>query len=150
MFGEKYCIVHNGVVSTMKNIEGYPYKGECDTEILLSYFEKFGIIDAIPQINGSASVAIFSPTDKNFYLYKHISPLYILYLPEMGLAFSSIEAPLKKLGSLLEMKKLWGLFIPQFITEMEEGQLFTFNVDTKEYKIENIKVESESTYYYKS
>ncbi len=36
MFGQKYCIVHNGVVHTMENLPDYKYKGECDTEVLLS------------------------------------------------------------------------------------------------------------------
>lgn len=144
MFGEKYCIVHNGMVHTMKELEGYTYKGKCDTEVLLSYFERFGIREAIPQIDGSAAVAIFSPEDKMFYLYKHTSPIVISFIPGYGLAFASTEAPLKKLGEILGVEKVYNIFNPQLMNDLDEGQLFSLNLETHAVSIETIKIEYKS------
>lgn len=141
IWGEKFCIIHNGVVSSMKELEDYKLKGKCDTEVLLAYLEKFGIKEAIPQISGSAAFAVFSPLDRNVYLYRHTSPLYVSYIPGQGIAFASTESPLKKIGDMLGAKKIFGLFSPQTIAEIDEGQLLTFNVDTNEMKVEEIKVE---------
>jgi len=145
MFGDKYCIVHNGMVHSMKNIDTYKYKGQCDTEVLLSYFETHGIKEAIPMIDGSAAVAIISPLDKMFYLYRHTSPLVVTLFPKTALVFSSLEYPLKKVADILNVPKVWGLFTPQSTADFDEGTLFSLNMKTFEVKVETIKVESKIT-----
>jgi len=142
MYGEKFCLVHNGVVPTMKNLPDYKYKGQCDTEVLLSYIEQFGIRDAIPMIDGSAAIAVMSPEDKKFYLYRHTSPLVLAYFPGKAFVFSSTEYSLKKIGTMLGVEKLWGIFSTQMISDFEEGQLFTINMNTHEVEPDNIKVAS--------
>ena len=146
MFGEKFCLVHNGVVPTMKELPDYKLKGQCDTEVLLSYIEQFGLRDAIPLIDGSAALAIMSPENKTFYLYRHISPLVLAYYPGKAFVFSSTEFPLKSVGKMLGVEKLWNIFSTQVISDFEEGQLFSINVDTHEIITDNIKVESIPTY----
>jgi glucosamine 6-phosphate synthetase-like amidotransferase/phosphosugar isomerase protein len=141
MFGEKYCIIHNGVVSSMKELPEYKLKGKCDTEVLLSYFEVFGIKDAIPKIDGSAAVAIFSPKETMLYLYKHTSPLYMGYFPGKAVVFSSTESPIKKIGDMLNCPKVFGLFSNSSIVEIEEGQLISYNLLTNELCLDMVKVE---------
>jgi len=140
MFGEKFCIVHNGTVHSMKNIEGYPYKGECDTEVLLSYIETYGLKAAIPMIDGSAAIAVMSPEDKKFYLYRHTSPISITYFPEKAFVFSSIEYPLKKVAEILKVGKMWSMFPVQTSADFSEGQLFTIDLLTNDVTVETINV----------
>ncbi len=147
MFGEKFCIVHNGMVHSMKNIDGYKYKGQCDTEVLLSYIEKFGLREAIPQIDGSAAVAIFSPEDKTFYLYRHTSPIALTYFPGKAFVFSSTEYPLKKVASILGAEKMWNLFSTQVMVDFDEGQFFSLHMETHQVTTDNIKVESKPYNY---
>jgi len=146
MFGENFCLIHNGVVPSMKNLEGYKYKGQCDTEVLLSYIEQYGVREAIPKIDGSAAIAIMSPEDKTFYLYRHTSPIIAAYYPGKAFVFSSTEYPLKRIGSILGIEKLWGIFTPQLMSEFDEGQLFSIHMDTFEIQHEIIKIPSSTIY----
>ncbi len=146
MFGEKFCLVHNGMVHSMKNLEDYKYKGQCDTEVLLSYIEKFGLKEAIPKIDGSAALAIMSPENKTFYLYRHISPIVLTYFPGKAFVFSSTEYPLKKIASIIGVEKIWNLFPTQVMVDFDEGQFFALHMDTHEVTTETIKIESSSTY----
>jgi glucosamine 6-phosphate synthetase-like amidotransferase/phosphosugar isomerase protein len=141
MFGTKYCMVHNGMVHSMKELPEYKLKGKCDTEVLLSYFETRGIKQAIPEIDGSAAVAIFSPLERMFYLYKHTSPISIAHFPGKAIVFSSTEAPLKKIGAMLGVEKTFGLFNNYQLVDVEEGQLITMNLATNEIALDMIKVE---------
>ncbi len=145
MYGEKFCLIHNGIVTSMKNLPEYKYKGQCDTEVLLSYIEQFGIRDGITKIDGSAALAIMSPENKTFYLYRHTSPLFLAYYPGKAFVFSSTEAPLKKVGVMLGVEKLWNLFSTQMTVDFDEGQFFSINVETHEVSVDNIKIESITT-----
>jgi glucosamine 6-phosphate synthetase-like amidotransferase/phosphosugar isomerase protein len=141
MFGTKYCMVHNGMVHSMKELPEYKLKGKCDTEVLLSYFETKGIKAAIPEIDGSAAVAILSPLERMLYIYKHTSPVMMAHFPGKAIVFSSTEAPLKKIGAMLGMTKSFGLFNNYQLVDVEEGQLITFNLETNELALDMIKVE---------
>ena len=141
IFGTKYCMVHNGMVHSMKELPEYKLKGKCDTEVLLSYFEMKGIKPAIPEIDGSAAVAILSPLEHMLYIYKHTSPVYMAYFPGKAIVFSSTEAPLKKVGEMLGCKKVFGLFNNYSIIEIDEGQLITFDLETNEMALDSIKIE---------
>lgn len=147
MYGAKYCMVHNGMVHSMKEIPEYKYKGKCDTEVLLSYFETKGIKEAIPQIDGSAAVAILSPLESMLYIYRHTSPIYIAYFPGKAIVFSSTESPLKKIGDMLGCSKVYGLFNNYSIIEVDEGQLITFNLLTNELCLDTIKIEYKGNWY---
>jgi len=148
MFGKKYCIIHNGTVHSMKNIDDYLYKGQCDTEVLLSYIETYGIKEAIPKIDGSAAFAIMSPDDKMFYLYKHTSPLVVAYYPGKAFAFCSTEFALKKITDILGVEKVWGIFKNYTTEDLVEGQLFSMNMKTFDTTIEQIEVSNKPIYNY--
>lgn len=63
MMGEKFVLVHNGIVH-MKRLDGYDYKGECDTETLLSYLEtKESIGEALRDVHGYATLVFSKVSD---------------------------------------------------------------------------------------
>lgn len=74
--GKKYVLVHNGIVN-MKRIKGYHYKGETDSEIILSYLETKGR-QGLKEVLGSASLVWVKPRVPNtIYMWRHRSPLVI-------------------------------------------------------------------------
>ena len=78
--GEKYILVHNGMVS-MKELDSYNYKGECDSEVLLSYLESMEPGEALKSVHGQAAV-VFAPNEQEKYemfFWRHISPLEVAY-----------------------------------------------------------------------
>jgi glucosamine 6-phosphate synthetase-like amidotransferase/phosphosugar isomerase protein len=150
MYGSKYCMVHNGMVHSMKELPEYKLKGKCDTEVLLSYFETRGIKAAIPEIDGSAAVAILSPLERMLYIYKHTNPVYIAHFPGKAIVFSSTEAPLKKIGTMLKMEKVYGLFNNYQLVDVDEGQLITFNLETNELALDMIKIDYKNGIWYNS
>ena len=145
MYGEKFCLIHNGIVPSMVNLPEYKYKGQCDTEVLLSYIEQFGIRDGITKIDGSAALAIMSPENKTFYLYRHTSPLFLAYYPGKAFVFSSTESSLKKVGTMLGVERLWNLFSTQMMVDFDEGQFFSIHIETHGVLTDNIKIESTTT-----
>lgn len=147
MYGTKYCMVHNGMVHSMKELPEYKLKGKCDSEVLLSYFETKGIKAAIPEIDGSAAVAILSPLEQMMYLYRHTSPIVMGYFPGKAIVFSSIESPLKKIGAMLDSKKVFGLFDDHHIIDVDEGQLISFDLKTNTLCLDSIKIDYKKNWY---
>lgn len=86
MIGNKWIMVHNGVVS-MRKLETYQYKGECDTEVLLSYMERDkNIEEAFHDTHGSAAVVFSSVKEveegkKIIYFWRNgfTSTLWVAY-----------------------------------------------------------------------
>lgn len=139
MFGKKFVIVHNGMIS-MKKIDGYVYKGQCDTEDLLSYIETKGIEQAIPEIDGSACIALFNIEEKSFHLFKHNNPLYIACIPNVLFAFSSTKNSLEEVPKVLGMENIMNIFSPQLLKEMEEGDYIKIDLKTKQLESKKIAV----------
>ncbi len=93
---KSYIMVHNGVCSSMNRIKEYPYQGEVDSEILLSYVETLGVVDGLKKLRGTASIAITELSGKSVYLWRHSNPLYIGYdLGTKTIFFASTEDILK-------------------------------------------------------
>ncbi len=139
MFHKHWCLIHNGTVSN-ENIKDYPYKGICDTEVILSLIETHGIEAALPMIKGSAALAMFNKDTFDFILYKHSNPLNLLYIPDVLFAFSSQEKALKDIPKMLDMPKLWGIFEVGNLGEFEEGKFFRYNLKSKEIEFKTIEV----------
>jgi len=91
LYGERYVITHNGVVSPKKRSD-YHYKGQTDTEIMLSYVEKDGW-DGIPETPGSKSVAVWDMDNKELFLYTSNESLYMI-IHDQALLWCSEEKPL--------------------------------------------------------
>lgn len=77
--GENWIIIHNGSVTKMPRLDGYKYKGEVDSEVLLSYIEKYGLKEGLPYVErGSASLAIIDKHDLNsVYLWREANPIVL-------------------------------------------------------------------------
>jgi predicted glutamine amidotransferase len=114
LYGDRYVIVHNGVVNP-KRIDGYRYKGETDTEIMLSYVEKYGW-DGVPKSPGSKVVGIWDMETKELFLYTSDSSLHAMFYKNC-LLWCSEESPLLSLRNekeddpiltMLEIKKETG------------------------------------------
>lgn len=76
---ENWIIIHNGGVTKMPRLVDYKYKGEVDSEILLSYIEKYGLKEGLPYVErGSAAVAVINKQDLNsVYLWREANPIII-------------------------------------------------------------------------
>lgn len=105
--GEKYILVHNGVVR-MDKIEEYNYSGECDSEVLLSYLETKEMEEALKSVVGQAAI-IFAPADRSYkmWLWRKTSPMEIAYSKASNtLLIASTESILR---SMITKHELGGL-----------------------------------------
>jgi hypothetical protein len=64
---ENWIIVHNGVVS-IKDFDDYEYVSDTDTENILAYIERFGLIEGLAKISSGASV-ILKKKDEDDCIY---------------------------------------------------------------------------------
>ena len=80
----RYVIVFNGEIYNFKEIRktlssyGYPFKTNCDTEVILYAFKHWGI-DCIQKFNGMFAFAIYDKQKKTVFLARDrlgIKPLY--------------------------------------------------------------------------
>lgn len=68
IFGDKYCIIHNGIVQTDMV---YQADGATDTEQLLRSMEKHGITAGLNRCSGQAAVIMFNLLNMNeVYFYR--------------------------------------------------------------------------------
>ena len=96
---DNWILVHNGSVSQMPRLPGYKYKGEVDSEVLVSYIEKYGLKEGLPYVErGTASVAVMNKNDLNTaYLWRETSPVELAYDDKTKtLFFASQENFLRK------------------------------------------------------
>jgi hypothetical protein len=64
---ENWLIVHNGVV-TIKDFDDYEYTSDTDTENILAYIERFGLVKGLAKISTGASI-ILKKKDEDDTLY---------------------------------------------------------------------------------
>ena len=65
-----------------KILSNQNYKGNSDTETILSYFEKYGIHKTLKEIDGMFAIALFDKKKRNLYLARDRfgeKPLYYSY-----------------------------------------------------------------------
>lgn len=76
---ENWILIHNGSVTKMPRLSNFNYKGEVDSEILISYIEKYGLKEGLPYVErGSAAVALINKHDLNsIYLWREANPLVV-------------------------------------------------------------------------
>ncbi len=82
----------------IKNI----YRGNSDTETILSYFEKYGFHKTLEQIDGMFSIALFNKKERNLYLARDRfgeKPLYY-YVSNQNIIFGSEIKTLLKHSSI--------------------------------------------------
>lgn len=79
---DSWVMIHNGSVHSLKKIDGYKYKGEVDSEILLSYIEKYGLKEGLPYVGrtGTAAVAFINRKELDtIYLWRETNPIRLAY-----------------------------------------------------------------------
>lgn len=79
--GKRWVVVHNGWFGSLPKIKGYEYKGECDSEIFLSWLETFGLQKALEMqcTDDKYAVVIYDKEEKKLYFYRHTNPLCYTY-----------------------------------------------------------------------
>jgi len=108
--GSQYILVHNGTCPFMDKIEDYPYKGECDSEILLSHIETYGFIGGLSLLRGTASL-LMAPTDRShkMWIWRDTSPLFVGYNEEKNLIV--VTSTLNIMKSVVNESLLNGLIL---------------------------------------
>lgn len=64
---ENWIVVHNGVVS-IKDFDDYEYTSDTDTENIVAYIERFGLIEGLAKISSGASI-ILKKKDEDDSIY---------------------------------------------------------------------------------
>lgn len=95
----RIVVVFNGEIYNFVNLKEqipeYPFKSNCDTEVILAAYLKWGI-KFVEHLNGMFSIALFDKVDDTLYLIRDRigkKPLYY-YLYEGNLYFASELKPL--------------------------------------------------------
>ena len=78
MFGESWLTVHNGSIFSAP-LSDYTYKGTCDSELILSYIEKKGIIEGLNASAGSIALIAKTITSNKLYLFRNTNPFFVMY-----------------------------------------------------------------------
>ena len=113
LYSENWVLIHNGVIE-MDRIATYPYQGQVDTEILLSYVEKEGMLPAIQKIQGSAAIAAIEKKGDGIYLWRNTPPIILGLVPRKVLMFAS-EAEAIVEASDAVFGKIHGRFSKAFL-----------------------------------
>jgi hypothetical protein len=117
---ENWVLVHNGIISSAKDVIGYPYKGGTDSENILAYVETFGLKEGLSKIGSSAAIILAPKNEGNtLYLWKtYSSDMAICYIKEEKTLyivsskmyfepiFKSLVRERKVLGGLITEKSL--------------------------------------------
>ncbi len=129
--GSKYVLVHNGTCPMMDRIENYPYKGECDSEIILSHIETHGFKKGLEALRGSASLLI-APSDRSYkmWIWRDTSPLHIGYNESKNLLVITSTLPILK--ETINTPILNGLFTDTNgwrFSSIEENEMWELGLD---------------------
>jgi hypothetical protein len=83
MESENWVIVHNGVVF-IKDFDDYEYQTDTDTENILAYIERYGLVDGLSRIRSGAAVILKDKREENsLYVWKsHSTADLSLFLDE--------------------------------------------------------------------
>jgi len=94
----RYHLVFNGCIYNHRTLReelaggGYPFRSQCDTEVLLAAFARWGA-DCLPRLRGMFAFAVWDETEQSLFLARDafgIKPLYYHHDAAAGrLAFAS-------------------------------------------------------------
>ncbi len=117
-------MVHNGMCSSMDRIKDYKYKGEVDSEILLSYVEKHGIFEGLSYLQGFAAIASINIKKPNsLYLWRHKEDIYLGYDRDKSTLFFCSSENIAETGLANELL----LFSTYQIRELPEDDLYNIS-----------------------
>ncbi len=137
VFSKQYALIHNGMV-TSDHLDFYPYSGEVDSEVAISYIETFGIGKGLSLLSGSMAFIFKKIRAREFYIFRHTNPLNLAYNQKDGiLCGTSLEdqLPYKK-----EMELQNRLIDPSIIiSEVNKSTLFKISLRTPKPEIEKLE-----------
>lgn len=96
---KRVSVVFNGEIYNFrelkKELSGYPFRSQCDTEIILAAYEKWGI-DCVSRFNGMFAIALYDRDAQEVYLVRDRIGKKPLYYWEDGenLVFASELKPI--------------------------------------------------------
>lgn len=106
-------LIHNGSVSNYEQLKRmYELKtdGEVDSEIILHLYHKIGIENAVKDMTGTFTFALYH--DNKLNLLKHTNPLALAYVKERDMFLFASEREFIE-GSITKIDYYYGLF-PEF------------------------------------
>lgn len=115
----RYIIVYNGEIYNFRNLKeelqkkNYEFKGNSDTEVILSLIEEFGFEETLKKLNGMFSLVLFDQKNKKIYLARDQSgqkPLYYFCENDIFYFTSEIRSIKKIKNDNLISKKALKLF----------------------------------------
>ena len=132
---ERYVITFNGEIYNYRELrislirEGFSFKTESDTEVMLAAFAAWGTA-SFEKLNGMFAFAIWDKAEGKLFLARDpsgIKPLYYAITPE-GIAFSSEIRGFKPVPYLREANEQWPVFLmayghlPEPVTILQKVQ----------------------------
>ena len=126
-------------------IKGYKYRGECDSEIILSYLEKLGLQKGLKKTNdfAGAALAFAKVMKEKVYLWRNDKPIEIALREENGkkeIYFASTEAVIR--GAIT--KVFWKMFMEKI--ELKWGHIDSLTLYGMFFNREGkIEIEEEKT-----
>jgi len=126
--GKRYVLVHNGHFSHLPKLKKYKYKGNCDSELALSYIETWGIEKGIKLMAKSDgySLVVYDKEDKIVYFYRESNPLVYSYDIETScLVFGSTTDIVMEFANPM---KQFGLDIPTLLAPHQTNNNYLMSV----------------------
>jgi len=121
VIGPSYFVTHNGTVATTPRVESYNYRGEVDTEIIVSLLESEGI-EGLKKVQGTAAIAFVKFTAKTpvVNLWSHDQTFYVAHDESTGTYWwASTESALDKIAGFKNL-----IFPDLDIVKVPEDELF--------------------------
>lgn len=150
---KRVTIAYNGEIYNFQEIreelKGYPFKSQCDTEVILAAFLKWGI-SCVERFNGMFAIALYDREDGSLYLVRDRigkKPLYY-WLEGENLVFASELKPImkcpgfqKEIREELLNRYLTGQYLNapdtifKNVFQVKPGQIFKFQLgESKQWK----------------
>lgn len=140
----RVSIVYNGEIYNFKELKqelsGYPFRSQCDTEVILAAYEKWGI-GCVERFNGMFAIALFDRETQELYLVRDRIGKKPLYYWKDGenLVFASELKPImacpgfpKKIDRSVLPTYLYQQYIPEpdtifeNVKKLEPGMILRF------------------------
>jgi len=102
----RYCTTFNGEIYNFLDLRcelaklGCKFQSTSDTEVMLAAFEQWGVMGALPRLNGMFATAVWDQNEGQVYLFRDrlgLKPLYyqwqngtLLFSSELSLAFAGL------------------------------------------------------------